>query len=799
MEAIDRIVTYLDGFADKSPHHVSVDAILRGIKEGKHRNKINHMRTASDEVYGQLKKKLPLVIFTGIFSERKTDCFINGGHSGLVCLDFDKLSSDELKKAVRFFREDKYTYASFLSPSGKGLKVLVQIPREDGGKHRLRYDSLGEYYKGKVDGFDTKTSDFARGCFMSFDPNLYVNTESEVYLGIKEESVIHKPKAEVYLPMTNEGDVFSRLRSHQENVNPISNGRNNHLFSLACECNRHNVPKSTMESYANGFIAKDFTSDEIAITVNSAYDRDDAGTRVGMLNNRDLIQSVESDIKQSTDKNITIGSIQSAGYSYDVATAAYSHYEEESKSDIFWELGETKGGKVTVTPMDDMFCNVLNNHGFMRAEFGDAVDFIHIEGKIASPTTPSRIKDYIFENIINKATPRGPIFNKIARDNNFFSDIHLGMLSITEVNMNSDTSDTSYVYFQNGVVVLKKNQTRQFIPLSEVEDCVWESSLIKHDYVHEEESGESDFKTFIHNVCDDDSNRIAGTESAIGYLLHDFKEASNTKAIVLYDEVVAEGANGGTGKSIFAKAINEMRGSVLIDGKSVKSSSNFMYQRVSHDTKVINFDDVAKGFDFEKLFSVITEGVTVERKNAKEFHIPFEDAPKIVISSNYALVGSGDSFDRRTHTIEFAPFYNPRKKPDYLTGRNLFKSGWKGDAYEQYNKFHNYMLDCLQLYLDNGLIQPDLISKAKRDFHATCPEDIIDFFDIDSEDRFSDFGPMQFEELCGYMEGQNYRVSDYTDRDLIRWVRNYGYYRYGRNIVIKGEQGAKPTFDFPND
>ena len=53
--------------------------------------------------------------------------------------------------------------------------------------------------------------------------------------------------------------------------------------------------------------------------------------------------------------------------------------------------------------------------------------------------------------------------------------------------------------------------------------------------------------------------------------------------------------------------------------KAFDFSKSFAYQLVSADTQILCFDDVKKYFDFERLFSVVTEGLTLEKKNNFSF------------------------------------------------------------------------------------------------------------------------------------------------------------------------------------
>jgi hypothetical protein len=58
------------------------------------------------------------------------------------------------------------------------------------------------------------------------------------------------------------------------------------------------------------------------------------------------------------------------------------------------------------------------------------------------------------------------------------------------------------------------------------------------------------------------------------------------------------------------------------------------------------------------LFSAITEGITIEKKNKDAIRIPFSFSPKIVITTNYAIKGRGNSFLRRKVELELTSFYN---------------------------------------------------------------------------------------------------------------------------------------------
>jgi len=111
-------------------------------------------------------------------------------------------------------------------------------------------------------------------------------------------------------------------------------------------------------------------------------------------------------------------------------------------------------------------------------------------------------------------------------------------------------------------------------------------------------------------------------------MMHGYKNLSYCPAIILVDEEVSDNPDGGTGKGIFMNALGHMKKLVTIDGKAFNFERSFAYQLVSADTQILCFDDVKKYFDFERLFSVITEGIDLEKKGKDAIKIPFSKKPE---------------------------------------------------------------------------------------------------------------------------------------------------------------------------
>jgi hypothetical protein len=245
----------------------------------------------------------------------------------------------------------------------------------------------------------------------------------------------------------------------------------------------------------------------------------------------------------------------------------------------------------------------------------------------------------------------------------------------------------------------------------------------------------------------------------------------NNKAIILNDEVISDNPEGGTGKGLFVQGIKQVRRVSILDGKTFDDKKSFPYQTVSPETQILVFDDVKKNFDFESKFSLVTEGMTLERKNKDAIKLSVEDSPKMLLSTNYAIKGEGNSHDRRRHELEIAQYYGKGKTPYDEFGKELF-SDW---TLKEFQQFDNYIVYCVQLYLTNGLMQQDAKNIRLRKFIMETSQDF--FYWISDRSNFS---------LNNYLEKARLFdafVNDYVDykkwlsrNKFSNWVSKYANY-----------------------
>ena len=303
---------------------------------------------------------------------------------------------------------------------------------------------------------------------------------------------------------------------------------------------------------------------------------------------------------------------------------------------------------------------------------------------------------------------------------------------------------------------------------SDVSDLIWTNQVIKRDIQIKDES-EGVFKTFIWKVSGENPDRYYTLKSVIGYLMHSYQNEAKPKAIIFNDEMISEDIpNGGSGKGLIHRAIGHIKNIVIEDGKKFDAKSQFAYQKVNKDTQIFLMDDVPKHFNFESLFSIITEGMTIEKKGQDAYQIPFKESPKISITTNYTINGSGASHERRVFEVEIANYFNENLTPEMEFG-HLFFAEWNET---EWAKFDNFMIRCVQFFLKNGLVQSDKVNLKLRKFKNEVGTEFIEFMEsqkLDGSPRnrkeFRDEFNKQYPNVAKYNTPQkfNKKVKDYCD------------------------------------
>jgi len=367
------------------------------------------------------------------------------------------------------------------------------------------------------------------------------------------------------------------------------------------------------------------------------------------------------------------------------------------------------------------------------------------------------------------------ILDSFHKNTGLFSGRNLFLLPKLDIKFIEDTRDKTFFFFRNGVVeVTSKGCTIK--KYEELTGCVWENNIIDREVNLQEhiKINNSVFYQFLRDityVADRMhwNQRTISLATAIGYLLNRYKNEGLTKSIILMDEKIDGVENGGTGKTLLAKAINQLRNLHIIDGKFYDSKQWFQFDRISLATEVVLFDDIDSRFDFSKLFSVVTTGLEVKQRYKDSVYIPYEKSPKIMLTTNYAINGAGSSFKRRAFEFEVSHYYSDTLKPDEKFG-HLFFEDWKS---EEYDRFYALMFWCTSLFHKKGLFESEPINIKQSKLLASTCEEFIEFADDYLKPNVKEDKASLFLRFTNIFPEHNHM----SRRTFTDWLKKWGEYK----------------------
>ena len=266
-QGINGKVSIYKDFNDLQGHTISVLGALERIRTGKSKVLVEQAREAKTKKEAdELKKKLPAVCFSGTFSKRKDSELLE--HSGYIVLDFDNVTNITQKRnelcSVRYIK------AVWVSPSGKGLKALVEIEWKT--KHKEHFDAL----MAEMPDIDKTGRNVSRLCFESYDPELYYNPNAQVYTKFPVKKEDRRLPQQTSTETINDDDkIFQNLLTWMTSKgDAFREGERNHfVFKLAASCCRFGMLEETCYNLMMMHVTPDssFSQKECRQAIRSAY------------------------------------------------------------------------------------------------------------------------------------------------------------------------------------------------------------------------------------------------------------------------------------------------------------------------------------------------------------------------------------------------------------------------------------------------------------------------------------------------------------------------------------------------
>lgn len=165
--------------------HVPIAKVVDVIRNAKFKKQIERIRSVvamGDEAQAKsLKLGLPAILWSGQFTSRKAADLIQ--HSGLIVADFDDLE-ENLQTVRAKLIGSPFLLLHFISPSGNGLKAVFRVSA-DPAQHGESFNAVAQHvYELTGEKIDPSGKDVSRICFVSYDPEIFVNPGTVATLGI---------------------------------------------------------------------------------------------------------------------------------------------------------------------------------------------------------------------------------------------------------------------------------------------------------------------------------------------------------------------------------------------------------------------------------------------------------------------------------------------------------------------------------------------------------------------------------------------------------------------------------------
>lgn len=260
--------------------NLSLINITKRIQNDTYQIEVDNIRNLIElgkpEEASEAKKQLLGFTTSGTFDNgRKSELITT--YSQYIVLDFDKIGKDKVAEIKQIAAGIPHTFCAFISPSGNGLKIIVEVnsPVE---YHETAYFQLADYYSKALNiEIDSSGKDLARLCYMSYDPELYKNlnpTPFQVDIN-KDFNKSENDKSQItdnqlFENNSDWSEAFNASVNFTNRITTYNNGnRNNYIHILACNCNRIGIPEIEAQQLITSNF--DLSPQEIHTTVKSAY------------------------------------------------------------------------------------------------------------------------------------------------------------------------------------------------------------------------------------------------------------------------------------------------------------------------------------------------------------------------------------------------------------------------------------------------------------------------------------------------------------------------------------------------
>lgn len=182
---IKNTVSFYNNAEDsKSRRYISLDYVLLEMvaRDGQLKRQTEIVRNQPDEkTFKKEKKKLPMIAPSGIFTYRNDGIGNLREYSNIMVLDFDKFPNHEaangFKQKLVQYADQLHIYAVWFSPSNKGVKAAMVHDNTNPEYHYNLFMQVKFKLYPNTEQFDMKCGNLSRTCFLSYDPDVWLNPD----------------------------------------------------------------------------------------------------------------------------------------------------------------------------------------------------------------------------------------------------------------------------------------------------------------------------------------------------------------------------------------------------------------------------------------------------------------------------------------------------------------------------------------------------------------------------------------------------------------------------------------------
>jgi len=449
------------------------------------------------------------------------------------------------------------------------------------------------------------------------------------------------------------------------------------------------------------------------------------------------------------------------------------------------DSGNFKGLKVDYY----LLVELLKSMGFYRYDIDlNTSIVVRIEDGIVEEMNPTQVIDAVEEYIkahldAEGKLPDGVYFEHLAHKlysgvNTYFREaVLLRLRPPFKIEFNEDDAQNCYFYYQNGYVRVTRHGV-ELLPYWQLQRHIWKEQILPRPFPERMvDFHDHPFAQFVRNISGNHDGTMPERERSlrtiIGYCLHKYFEG-RMQAIVLTDSRLEDDDSGRSGKTLLCKSMGRMLNTskesqtfVELNGKDFDPSDRFKYQELSVNTRLVHINDLKKYFQVDLLFNDVTEGIKVQKKNKQ----PFVIQAKMVLSTNRTVEIRGDSAKARFLEFELADYYNANFSPDKEFGMWFFRD-W---GPEDWAAFDLYMVECVQFYLQHGILQPRNINLEQRKLREETAPEFVDFMD-DFVEPDVEYNRTEIWERFIGIESHRQQFPKLRPRTFYKWLKKYAEY-----------------------